>query len=509
MDKHTDRDKSEYTAVPITLLDATVVNTPILFRMGIVVNAPLDLDKLRESWYLTLKARPIMQARVHRSTTAPSGLEYHVLTPKAMETYLDKQAKADDHLKEFLCVDESHRPVADYFAGLKERPHGEIVVSDKSPDEKHFTAINALDSFDECLEKGRPLLTIQVTRFSDATAINVSFSHVLGDIFTIKTLLRGWESTLHGQIPPPFEDLGRDPFEAYGPGGELVGEATSDSSPLPPGWRFFNFLDKIRFMYYYLWDFYITRPETKLQQKYIFIPESKMQSLVEQARADVQQNETVTRSNVLHAWLLKQLHLRLHPEKWTTSLTVVSTRHRPPTGMVPQDKGTDFPTHNWYNATMATALPPLRVRDIASMSLGELALHIKQGIRAGSSPENLRRLLAYTLNNSLWRAPSPRMLMFGPPDHSWSGVTDWRLAKLHDLDFSPAREDTGSEKKKVAVEAFTCNIVSGFSLRDRWSFMGEAGGGVWITGSAGEKQWNDPEGLGRYRHVNSQGCISK
>ncbi|KAJ5203622.1 uncharacterized protein N7498_004501 [Penicillium cinerascens] len=35
----------------------------------------------------------------------PSGLEYHVLTPKGMVKHSERQWRAPDHLKDFFCLD--------------------------------------------------------------------------------------------------------------------------------------------------------------------------------------------------------------------------------------------------------------------------------------------------------------------------------------------------------------------------------------------------------------------
>lgn len=193
-----------------------------------------------------------MQARVRRSTSAPSGLEYHVLTPKGMVKHLERQCRAPDHLKDFFCLDQSHRPITDYYPGVgissdtPSQSRGVFVADSADPqDQQRCTAFNGIKSLDELINSDRPIATIQVTRFNDATLITISGSHIMGDLFTIKAVFKAWESTLHGKSPPPFEQLGRDPFSAYGPGGQLAGKDVMSNSPLlPPGWRVYGLLDK-------------------------------------------------------------------------------------------------------------------------------------------------------------------------------------------------------------------------------------------------------------------------
>ncbi|RDW93015.1 uncharacterized protein DSM5745_00337 [Aspergillus mulundensis] len=499
----------DYTVVPLTLLDATVGNADIIARASFIFDAPLSFEKLQETWHQTLSIRPIMQSRIRRSTTAPSGLEYHVLTPSGMERYLQSQKQAPDHLKDFFCLDECDRSITDFCAGFGVGPSApshsyRVFVADSacSADEKRCMAFNGAQSLDEILDGDRPATTIQVTRFRDATLITASLTHLIGDLFTVKAIFKGWESTLHGNPPPPFEGLGRDPFTAYGPGGELAGnDINSSRPPLPPGWQIYGPIDKARFASRLLWDTKISRPENTISQKYIFVSADEAQRLEEEAKQDLaklqgQHPATVTRSNVLYAWLLKNSTTHLSPNEWSAPVTIVNTRARPPTGMTPQSESTaSFPSHNWYGAAMATGLPSLKAHTLRSMSLGELALHIKTGIREASTPENTRRFLSYTLHNSLWRKPSGKLALFCPPGHNWSGLTDWRLIQLQDMDFTPARLDGDA---KVEVCAFSTHMLTAFSQRDRWVCMGQAGGGVWFVGIAGDRQWDDPRGFGKY-----------
>ncbi|KAL5042989.1 hypothetical protein BDW71DRAFT_210719 [Aspergillus fruticulosus] len=523
-------DVDDYSAVPLTLLDSTVANTDIIARVSLVADAPLSFDRLQESWYQALQARPVMQARLRRSRTAPSGMEYHVLTPKGMAKYYESQRSAPDHLKDLFCLDESHRSITDYCGGFGVGPSApshsyKVFVADAAnpEDEKRCTAFNGVQNLQELLTSDRPVVTIQVTRFSDATLITFSVSHIIGDLFTMQTLFKSWEAALHGRPLTPFEGLGKDPFTAFGPGGKLAGkEVTSNSPPLPPGWRVYGFFDKIRFLYRFLWDCHISRPEKTITPKYVFISDAEISALQEQAKHDLAHLERkrqqsgstgtgtgtalkVSRSNLLFAWLLKQTNTHLGPNEIITPITIVNARARPPTGMVE----TDFPNHNFYGAALPVSLSALRVRELMAMPIGELALHIRDGITEASTPENTKNLLAFSLNNTLWSKPSGKMALFSPPNHSWSGLTDWRAGKLHDVDFTPARLDgttaeNSADNAKVSICGITCHMVTAFTQRDRWACMGDAAGGTWFWGAVSDKQWTDQRGFGRYPHLHKR-----
>ncbi|KAH8690246.1 hypothetical protein BGW36DRAFT_307759 [Talaromyces proteolyticus] len=508
-------DTDDYTVVPVPLLDSTLANTEIVFRVSLILDAPLSFEKLQESWYQALEARPIMQAHVRRSPSAPSGLEYHVWTPKGMEQYLEKQRRAPDHLKDFFCLDQSHRSISDYFPGVRIGSRAPcqsegIFVSDSADpqDQNHCTAFNGVQSLDELLNSDRTTATVQVTRFSDATILSISMSHIVGDLFVIKAMFKAWESALHGISLAPMENLGRDPFSAYGPGGQLSG---SNAHLLPPGWRVYGLLDKARLLSRFLWDSYVSRPERSISPRYIFIPESEVQDLEKQAKRDLLELEerrqqqriegqgslVVSRSNVLHAWLLKHNHAHLDPGQWSTTITIVNARARPPVGM--KIGSDDFPSHNWYGAAMAVALPSLKVGDLMSMSLGELAMHIRKGIEAGSSAENARRWLTFTLHHQLWKKPSGKFVFWSPPDHHWSGLSDWRLIPLADVDMTPARLD--QVPQRVAICSLNAHMVRAGTQRNRWVCLGQAGGGIWLAGTVSEAEWQNPRGFGKYPHI--------
>ncbi|KAL4918413.1 hypothetical protein BDW62DRAFT_200793 [Aspergillus aurantiobrunneus] len=514
-------DTDDYTVVPLTLLDATVSNANIIARVGVLFDAQLSLEKLQESWYQALAVRPLMQPRVRRSTTAPSGLEYHAFTPKGMAKYLESQRSAPDHLKDFYCLDESHRSITDHCAAFGVGPSAPshsfgtfVADAADSEEEVRCTAYNGVRTLEDILNSDRPILTVQVTRFCDATLVTTSVSHVMGDLFTLKSIFKSWESALYGTPPPPLERLGYDPFKAYGPGGELAGkEVHSSSPPLPPGYQVYGPIDKARFLTRFLWDSHISRPEKTVSQKYVFISDAEVQGLEEQAKRDLVELEkrrrekgivderplAVTRSNVLQAWLVKNNHTHLGPDEYSTPVTIVNMRARPPTGLKPQHKGDDFPKNDWYGAAMATSLPTLKARQIMAIPLGELALLVKDGIRDASTPENTRRFLAFTLHNQLFTKPSGKLALFMPPYSHWSGLTDWRLIQFQDIDFTPARDDQSSQK--VVVCGFNSHMVTAATQRDCWVCMGQAGGGVWFVGIAGENQWRNPQGFGKYPYL--------
>lgn len=473
-----------------------------------------------------------MQALIRKSDSAASGLVYLVFTPSGLDKYLKRQQLLPGHLRDFFCLDESHRSIQDYCPAYGTGPDAPsqsldcIFVADgpAASDTKRCMAFNAVDNIKLLLTSNRPQTTIQVTRFSDATVITMSANHAHGDLVTLKSYFKAWEQALSGQQVNPYQQLETDVFAMYGPGGEVTGEGLSSGSrkstspPPPPGWRVFSGLDKIRFIARHLWDYYIVRPERTIEDKRIFIPEAQMQALEDRARYDLankpkscasvpQENGGdmgerrensiyVSRSDVLLAWLLKHSHTHLSPKRKSTFLTVANARFKPPTPLTASIEG--LSGNDVLCAAMAIALPSLRVEEIMTISLGELALHIRRGLKTNAAPDNIKKWLVFQLHHSLWKKTSGSLALPGKPDHFMTGITDWSRIHLEDLNFAPARLNTSGT---VTICGIDGHMVVDRSRRDLYVGAGCVDGGMWIVGYASTKQWRDQRGFGRYTAV--------
>jgi hypothetical protein len=463
-----------------------------------------------------------MHARVRRCKEVPSGLVYHVFTPKGLAKHLEEQKTAPDHLQDYFSLDESHRSITDYHPGVGVGPNRPsqtqgIFVADapEHEDQQRCAAFNGAKSMEDLINSSRPIASIQVTRFSDATLITLSVSHSMGDLLAIKAIFQGWATSLHGKPLRTFGEIDRDPFAAYGPGGHMApDDILSDSPILPPGWRVYSALDKIRFLSNFMWDVKVAHPEKTVSPKYVFLPEAKMQSLEATAKLDLarlqesrkqqgiasESQPSVSRSNVFYAWLLKHNHADLHPDRMCGPVTVSNLRVKPPTGITAGSD--DFPKHPWYDGGSLAALPCMKAGDLMDMPLGELALYIRDGTEVASTPENARRFLSYKLHNYMYTHPTGNMAFWCPPDHHWSGLSDWRQIKFHDFDMTPARLD-GTDKK-VELNAINCHGMLAASQRYRWICLGEADGGIWLYGVTYGAQWQHPQGFGKYTHLKHQ-----
>lgn len=471
-----------------------------------------------------------MQARVRRSETAASGLEFHVFKPTALAKHLENQCKKPSHLRDLCFLDQGHRSIAEYCPGLGVGlgalgQSDQIFIADcpDPQDQKNCTALNAYKDLEELLSSDRPIATIQITRFKDSTLVTISASHIIGDVFTIKTMLQTWEKALHRKQISPMQELGRDPFTAYGPGGQLATSALDQSADLPPsllpapppGWQLYGLLEKACLIIRLLWDRYISRPRQTISSKYLFISDAEMQAMEEEANQDMikiqeqrqkqesddQMKLSVSRFNISFAWIMKHCHSQHHSEDWTTPVAVVNARGKPPTGM--RTGSNDFPKNEWYNGALNVPLPSLNIGDLKTMPLGELALHVREGVNARTTPENIRRSLAFALHHNLWTKPSGQFVFWGPPNHRWSIISDWRSAKLQEIDFTPALLDYDEYEvnRKVLVSGINSCLGAASDLRDAWVGLGHYSGGFWFQGFLSNSEWRYSQGFGKFRHL--------
>jgi len=134
------------------------------------------------------------------------------------------------------------------------------------------------------------------------------------------------------------------------------------------------------------------------------------------------------------------------------------------------------------------------VGDLMAVPLDELALHVRDGTTIGATPESAQQYLSFGLHHGSWKKPTGKLAFSCPPNHSWSGLTDWRVAKLGDVDFSPARLDG---TRAVVTCSIQTHMALAGSHRNRWAYIGEAGValGLWAWSDA---ECRLPSGLGKY-----------
>jgi hypothetical protein len=119
--------------------------------------------------------------------------------------------------------------------------------------------------------------------------------------------------------------------------------------------------------------------------------------------------------------------------------------------------------------------PTLPLSAISTLSLGELAYHIRQTVRSQTEPAVVKNWLRWRIANA------GRMTLFFEPTGAWNVVTNWRDMKLMEIDFSGALPD-GSDKK-INCTYLWGNAFQPFPIRNCMGLVADdPRGGIWMGG---------------------------
>lgn len=441
---------------------------------------------------------------------------YQIPTLLGLDKIRQRELKKDQKKRQFHCLDEGSRSITSHFpAIINGKTSSKTIYTAAAPTTLDFTrvvATNSATSMEDCLKSDIPLVSCQVTRFVDGTSVSLCQSHVIGDGFSVIQILRSWQNIMENKGPPePLQDLGLDPFLSLGPAALPKMERRP---PAPSGFYLYNFRQKMQLISNLLYDMYIGRPESKMQQRYIFVPNEHIDQLRLQVEQDLQRlearkgrslskEEQVSKSDILYAWLMKNSHATLPKSWYSTPLAILNVRKKKPAGVK------SYPRHDFFGAAYAVPLGSLKVETLMDMPLGELALHIRQSLARHSEPNASREGIKFYLNYTAWNQSSSNDFpFFCPPNHRWSGISDWRALRLWDLDFGAAILD-GNGKKSAPTIAVNASMACAMSKRDRWVCVGDSKEGSWLTGHMSIDQWRHPKGFGRYEERIHQSSASQ
>ncbi|KAJ9479559.1 Acetyltransferase MATC1 [Pseudozyma hubeiensis] len=489
-----------YTASSIPVLDSTTGNTDILARVSLTFPASLSLSQLEDSWYALVRAWPILAARIRPTASTPSGLSFFIPTPTKLDELENRSRTTSDPLqKHFVAFDDSKRSISTYHPIVAQAVHSQLdkeqISIGSTPDKKRLnesTCVNACTSWKQLLVTDQAYVTAQATKWSDATSVCIACSHTLGDAFALKDIFAAWAKALRGEVVEALQGVGVDAFEKFLP------RQGDKQEKLPLGWKKFGLANKLKLISHLLWDIQVKRPEKTIKQYYLYLPKSKVDALVAEAKADVERirsgeeeparDYTVSTFNVLFAWLLQNIHTaNRNPSSHSTVLCIVNAKNRPPTGHVPSD----YPQHQLWGGAFGVPLRRLRVRDYATLPLGQVALHIRHSINDQIDPDNIRGNIVMQLRETMWKKPSGEMIWFSKePRDEWCGCTEWRSVRFGDLDFD-----------NCTPVAISTHMECPMTQRNRWALLGDAGGGVWFCGAMTEKEARCKNGFGRYKWV--------
>lgn len=490
--------EADWHKFPMPLIDASTGLADIVVTFTYVIDHRLDLNKLRDAFTLVVDAWPMLSARVAESASAQSGLEYQI---PSKVTRLQLEANPDPRRRQYLGQDESHRSVSEYWQvtdhlrSSTEQPFRSVqtFAAPRPQDETRYTSYNAPQRFEEVLKERFAVFTTQATAFKDATLISMSMVHTLGDGFCVVGVFKAWSQALRGIRPDPLDDIGLDLFAEYSPGGKFatIKDGSKEQAPVPKGYHVYGTRDKLKFGYNVLQDVYRRFPESEQEQRYICLPHEVVAELQKVAETDLKSSASKTgskparvgKSDVLYAWLLKHAYLTVDRNRPSHPLTIVNLRRRRPKEIA------QWPRHEFLNGALPVPLADMTAGQILDMSLGDLALLVRNGVDAGSDPVYVRELLTFYIQHGLWKnRATNKSAIFCPSDSYWTALTDWRALKLNSVDWSGALPDHTVDTS-VKIIATQTHMETPTSKRQRWALIGDFESGVWLAGTMTRTQW--------------------
>ncbi|KAJ6494388.1 hypothetical protein C8R45DRAFT_824603 [Mycena sanguinolenta] len=451
-----------FRTIPCTALD--VSKSRGIVTIGFVINARLDPKRMEAT---------LSKLVEHKFPRAGARLAFR----NGLYEFQIRD-KFDSQTPPFIFTVEEHSEIY----GRGERPEIPSVLTGSEPCllpdpglESFFQSKTSPQTPDAFVQSNTPFLHVHVNVFDDLTFLGLIASHIAFDITGVATLLDGWTRLLRGEDIHTITGMAWDaqPFAHFSPG--------SGESEVRRGW--FKPRDGVQI------ESHVqpadSDPESVprfVRVPKIFLEEAKQSIMAElKARGST---EYVGSGDVLKAWWLKTVYshrtltdhtpIHVHVVKNLRGLPIFAN---------------DEPLKEPYihNAISAIALPPIPASDLQTESLGMLALRIRRSILAYNADlEAIRADLRWCFaeaNRDVVMSPCP-------PGAEFSYQTDWRSAKLGELDFTGAV--AGDEETRTAARVvFVYPLLSTASKMGRNSHrvLMDDGDAVWMCETRGAKDW--------------------
>jgi hypothetical protein len=330
--------------------------------------------------------------------------------------------------------------------------------------------------FSDWIDSDLPALSVHVVSFDDATLLTISWSHVFLDALGRQSLLQAWTSVLDGREEdvPAFMPFHVDPAHEIARGGDPKKHIMSHYA-LTGIWF-------AMFVVGYLYELFVHSAEAG---RMICIPGPWVENLREQAIADVlasghSKNDLfLSHGDVLLAWWAKTSTTaqRLGSSQPVNIMNVTNVR-----GLFPDllpDKG----AAEVYTTNAAlTANTFVTCGELKSMSVGALALRVRQDLQTQRTSEQVRHFVAWQLESMKKIGRSPLLGSWNQTLLAWS---NWHRARLYDVDFSAAVVRPGlpleSRSNKLGQPSFILpsGHANGMSLRNAGPLIGRDANGDW------------------------------
>ncbi|KAJ6487719.1 hypothetical protein C8R45DRAFT_994115 [Mycena sanguinolenta] len=469
---------ADMDCMPCTGFD--VAARDVILTTGLIINTRLDAKKLEQSLSTLVKCKfPRAGARL----ALRNGV-YEFQIPRTFDSNTQPIAfTAEDFAEPYRSAARPEIPT-----NLTGHFSSEPVVCPMPPSEGYFKNGTCPTSLEDLLVPNTPLIHVHVAIFDDVTFIGVTSGHITFDALGTRTLLHAWTRLLSGEdinaIPGMEWDMA--PFDIF------TGPTTRTH---PRGWFNLGWLGQFLFI---LWFLLRIVRDPKEETRLIRVPKTFVENIKAEIMEDLKRQgstEWVGSSDVLLAWWFKTLY-SLRDIGDTTPIHIhlpVNFRDMP---IFAGESRIATPYIN--NAASSIPFPPIPVKVFHTESIGEIALRLRRAILAYNA--DLGGLKA----DVHWRCANPFAERFPcPPGGEYTFQTNWRSARLGELDFSGARlqeADGGSIVRVVLAVGYVLSSQS-IPIRGAGGLFMEDDAAVWMFQVRGTKDWESVRRSGRVAFV--------
>ncbi|KAK1961631.1 hypothetical protein LY78DRAFT_721690 [Colletotrichum sublineola] len=283
--------------------------------------------------------------------------------------------------------------------------------------------------FSDYTTTDRPLISLHVITFNDATFVTITYPHSATDGMGRKELVENWCRVLAGKKEDvkPLADLTFDPMAKI-----ARSEEQRYNEPFLLEHKRLRGCGKLRFTFNLLWYLLTNR----IRQRNLFIPASCLQSLRQSAEADISQSpEAAIRlsdSDILTTWLVRLAcsHIpKSSPTKPIAISTALDLRGRLHEEDMPTDVAyvSNLVAYNWTSTT---------AREFLHGLFGKAAVLIRDSVRSQLTDAQVYASTRLTYNAV---AESGSTNQFTEPNGFVVSVSNVSKARFHEvIEFSPA-----------------------------------------------------------------------
>ncbi|KAI9368158.1 hypothetical protein BJX61DRAFT_550644 [Aspergillus egyptiacus] len=284
------------------------------------------------------------------------------------------------------------------------------------------------NNIEHYLTNDEPLICLYVTSFTDATLVSLTFPHSVCDATGTAELLKAWSTVLEGRIDrvPMLLGARRDVLSTVG---VLSDEAAG--KPFLLEHRQIKGFSLLSFILRFAWDLLTNR---NIRTGTIFLPGSFIRELRQTAQAQLAVEEQLdakpflTDGDLITAWGSQIVMSATRRKRPAIICNVFDMRRRLDSVLVPGGI--------YVQNLILPASVLLSAGEMASSSLGQIALKLRQAIVEQATDTQARRLMR-VIRSSI--ASSGLMPLFGDAAARVIACTNWSKARLQEsANFFPA-----------------------------------------------------------------------